>query len=58
LLEIKKNMENTFTPNIKQTANDYDMEIQEVERIARLYPNYPNEFYEKLEEYITYRANN
>jgi hypothetical protein len=31
------------------------MEIQEVERIARLYPN---EFYEKLEEYITYRANN
>ena len=51
----KKNMENTFTPNIKQTANDYDMEIQEVERIARLYPN---EFYEKLEEYITYRANN
>jgi len=34
---------------IEQTAHDYDMPVHEVERIARLFPN---EFYEKLEEYI------
>ncbi len=38
---------------IEQTANDYDMPIHEVERIAKLYPD---NFYEKLEEYITDRA--
>jgi hypothetical protein len=39
---------------IIQTALDYDMEIHEVERIAKLYPN---DFYNKLEEFITDRAN-
>jgi hypothetical protein len=38
---------------IKQTANDYDMPVHEVERIAKLFPN---EFYSKLEEYISDRA--
>lgn len=40
---------------IEQTAIDYDMEVSEVERIAKFYPD---EFYEKLEEFILYRANN
>lgn len=39
---------------IIQTALDYDMEIHEVERIAKLYPN---DFYNKLEEFITDRTN-
>jgi hypothetical protein len=38
---------------IKQTAHDYDMPIHEVERIVNLFPN---EFYAKLEEYISDRA--
>jgi hypothetical protein len=38
---------------IEQTARDYNMPINEVERIAKLYPN---EFYVKLEEYISDRA--
>jgi hypothetical protein len=38
---------------IEQTARDYDMPVHEVEKIARLYPN---EFYEKLENYISERA--
>jgi hypothetical protein len=38
---------------IEQTAHDYDMPVHEVERIAKLFPN---EFYEKLEEYISDRA--
>jgi hypothetical protein len=38
---------------IEQTAKDYDMPVHEVERIAKLLPN---EFYDKLEEYISDRA--
>ena len=38
---------------INQTAEDYDMPVHEVERIARLFPK---QFYEKLEEYITERS--
>jgi len=38
---------------IEQTANDYDMPIHEVERIAKLFPN---EFYAKLEDYVSDRA--
>ena len=38
---------------IEQTAKDYDMPVHEVERIARLFPDF---FYEKLEEYIAARA--
>jgi hypothetical protein len=38
---------------IEQTAHDYDMLVHEVERIAKLFPN---EFYVKLEEYISDRA--
>ena len=38
---------------INQTANEYDMSVREVERIAKLFPN---EFYAKLEEYISDRA--
>jgi DNA-binding NtrC family response regulator len=38
---------------IEQTAIDYDMEVSEVERIAKFYPN---DFYEKLEEYIMDRS--
>lgn len=37
---------------IIQTAKDYDMPVHEVERILRLYPN---EFYEKLEEWLQHR---
>lgn len=40
-------------PFILQTANDYDMPYDEVERIKRLYPN---QFYQKLEEYIKSKA--
>ena len=39
---------------IIQTAEDYDMPLHEVEIIAK---KYPNNFYEKLEEYIKDRAN-
>lgn len=39
---------------IEQTAIDYDMEISAVQRIAELYPE---QFYEKLEEYIQDRTN-
>lgn len=39
---------------IEQTAHDYDMPVHEVERIAKFFPN---EFYEKLEEYVKIRAN-
>lgn len=38
---------------IEQTAKDYDMEIYDVERIAKFYPD---EFYDKLEEFISDRA--
>ena len=38
---------------IKQTAKDYDMPVHEVEKIDKLFPN---EFYAKLEEYISDRA--
>lgn len=38
---------------IKQTAKDYDMPVHEVERISELYPD---NFYEKLEEFISDRA--
>ena len=38
---------------IKQTAIDYDMLIYDVERIYNLYPN---EFYQKLEEFISNRS--
>ena len=37
---------------IEQTANDYDMPVHEVQRIAKLFPN---DFYNKLEEYISTR---
>ena len=42
---------------IQQTANDYDISYEIVEEIYKKYPN-PNEFYEKLEEYIILKANN
>ena len=35
-------------------ARDYDMDIVDVERIRKLYPN---QFYEMLEEFIKDRAN-
>lgn len=38
---------------IKQTTIDYDMSIYDVERIYNLYPN---EFYQKLEEFISNRS--
>ena len=38
---------------IEQTAHDYDMPVEEVERIANVFPD---KFYEKLEEYISDRA--
>jgi hypothetical protein len=38
---------------IEQTAHDYDMPIHEVERIYKLFPN---EFYDKLEDYISNRS--
>jgi hypothetical protein len=38
---------------IHQTARDYDMPVHEVERIARLFPD---QFYEKLEEFIADRS--
>jgi hypothetical protein len=38
-----------------QTALDYDMDIADVRHIANLYPN---EFYEKLEDFIKNRSNN
>lgn len=40
---------------IEQTAADYDMPVHEVERIAKLYPN---DFYNKLEEYIANKSKN
>jgi hypothetical protein len=39
--------------NIKNTAKDYDMEIEEV---AYIYKNTTDDFYEKLEEFINERA--
>lgn len=39
---------------IEQTARDYDMDYEEVKRISE---QYPDSFYEKLEEYIKDRAN-
>ncbi len=39
-------MNNVF---IAQTASDYAMTFEEVERISKLYPN---NFYEKLEEIV------
>jgi hypothetical protein len=38
---------------LQQTAKDYDMPFNEVERIANLYPD---NFYQKLEEYINNRS--
>ena len=38
---------------IIQTAQDYAMEVHEVQRIYELYPD---NFYEKLEEYIKNRG--
>lgn len=40
-------------PFIQQTANDYAMSYEEVEKI---HTKYPDNFYEKLEEYISDRA--
>lgn len=40
-------------PFIFQTALDYDMPYDQVERMYKLYPE---KFYEKLEEYIKQRA--
>lgn len=42
-------MSNCF---IKQTAHDYDLEINIVESIYKKYGDYPIVFYEKLEEEI------
>ena len=39
-------------PFISQTAKDYDMKYEDVERI---YNYYPDTFYEKLEEFIADR---
>jgi uncharacterized short protein YbdD (DUF466 family) len=44
-------MENGF---ISQTAQDYDMNYEDVERIKN---QHPDNFYEKLEEFIKDRAN-
>ena len=38
---------------IKQTTIDYDMSIYDVEIIYNLYPN---EFYQKLKEFISNRS--
>lgn len=38
---------------IQQTADDYDMDVYEVERIYKLFPK---NFYEKLEEFISERS--
>lgn len=38
---------------LKMTAMDYDMQLHNVERIARLWPD---EFYAKLEEWIKERS--
>jgi hypothetical protein len=43
-------MNNNF---IIQTAKDYDMDVSEVQRI---YNQYPDNFYEKLEEFILNRS--
>ena len=40
---------------LSQTAADYDMELYEVERIHRLYPD---RFYEELEVFIKQRSQN
>lgn len=40
---------------LHQTAFDYDMPLQEVRRIAKLYPN---NFYEMLEDFIKTRSSN
>jgi hypothetical protein len=43
---------------IEQTANDYDMSYDDVECIYNMYHNSdPLNFYLKLEEFITNRAN-
>ena len=39
---------------IIQTAQDYDMNVEDVRRIVELYPN---NFYDELEEFIKDRAN-
>ena len=53
-LQLFTNKPKTMTQVfIKQTAKDYDMPVHEVEKIAKLFPN---EFYAKLEEYISDRA--
>jgi hypothetical protein len=38
---------------LNQTAQDYDIPLHEVEKIAKYFPD---EFYQKLEEYIKGRA--
>jgi hypothetical protein len=38
----------------QQTAQDYDMELHDVERIAKIYPE--DQFYTKLEEFIANRS--
>ncbi len=38
---------------LKQTARDYDMELYDVERIAKVYPE--SELYERLEEHLKER---
>ncbi len=37
----------------QNAAYEYDMDLVDVERIRKLYPN---QFYEMLEEFIEYRA--
>lgn len=40
---------------IEQTAKDYDMDYEDVERIFNQY--HPKKFYDKLEEFIKNRKN-
>ncbi len=52
---MDKKISNMKKGFIAQTAQDYDMSFDEVERIYNLYPK-SNEFYEKLEEHIKQRS--
>lgn len=43
---------------IKQTAFDYDMEFQDVKKIAEQFPNDYDNFYKELENFILQRSKN
>ena len=53
-MKNKNSINNSRSGFMAQTAIDYAMSYEEVERILKLYPN---NFYEELERYIKDRAN-